>query len=121
MRDNTNSFSNVLTFFVVMYLNQKEAFMSTIFAVVLIISVSLLVVLLSFAIARIFHLSKVYIIFVCYSMSGIALILLFSLLFSKIFPGGKYNSLLEFILLIILTTFVTYQIRKILHRQEMEK
>ena len=95
--------------------------MSTIFAVVLIICVSLLVVLLSFAIARIFHLSKVYIIFVCYSMSGIALVLLFSLVLSKIFPGGRYNSLLEFILLIILATFVTYQVRKMLHGQKMEK
>lgn len=95
--------------------------MSTIFAVVLIISISLLVVLLSFPIARIFHLSKVYIIFVCYNMSGIALVLLFSLVLSKIFPGGKYNSLLEFILLIILATFVTYQVRKMLHGQKMEK
>ena len=92
----------------------------TIFPILLISSISLFVILISFLLMKLFHLPRSIVLVVCYLMIGTDIVVLFSTLISKIFSGAKYNNLFNILLLLFLSIFITFNIKKIL-REERDK
>jgi hypothetical protein len=95
-----------------------QAFIVSAFPVAFLIIVSLLVICIAVLQAKVFRRNSSFVWFSVYLLVGVCVILLLSMFISPFILNGKYHNLFILTLMLILSIFMTFKVRKLLRKEQ---